>query len=657
MSVENQEASTVRRREWFLDGRALECWVHRLIPPLLRRRLETFVDSFIPDVIWEAGPVEVRRARTLVGSIFAGCGVGLISTPANFLWGSEPAGWMAIFIIASVLTLPKLLQRTGNLTLVTSLLLGLVFIPITTSIYLQGGWASPAFRWFVAVPLLATFFGGRRVGIVFAGVALAVSGIFYGVDLAGYEMTPRIPVERMQGLHMITATALLAMVAIVSFTVEKTKEMAFLALEQEIETREEAVRSLRSSERKLAQAHCIAHIGCWEYDLIENDVWWSEEHYRLHGMEPQRGKFDPAVTFALIVEEDREAVLRVSREAMLRKEPYRAEYAVTLPGGVIRHHASAGEYEYDDEGEPLRLIGTTQDITERRIAEEQMASMHKRLLKASHKAGMAEVATGVLHNMGNVLTSLNTSVSVMEETLKSFKVEGLSKARTLIDEHAGDLARFFVEDQRGQRFPAYFGSLSEHLNERHQDLFGQLKDIKRSLAHINMIIGSQQSYASSGGLVEEVLLSEVVEEALRINTASTELGRIQFRTAFADSPKVTTDRHRLLQILVSLVKNAVDAVAVLDESEEGCSITIRIAKADSNQVAIEVIDSGVGISDEDLTRIFAFGFTTKKDGHGFGLHNAALAAEVLGGSLSVTSEGPGRGATFQLRLPMQIPVA
>ncbi len=656
MRVESSETGAAHRREQLISRGLLECWVHRLIPPGLGERFAEFVDSFVPEEIWRAGPAEVRRARTLVGSIFAGCGVGLISTPAHFIWGSDPAGVMAVFIILSLGLLPPLLRRTANLTLVTSLLLCLVFIPITASIYLQGGWASPAFRWLITLPILATFFGGRHLGFVFTAAAFVIAGVFYGMDFTGVEMTSVIPDERMRGLHVITATALLAVVAIVSFTVDKTKDVAFLALEEEAESREEAVRSLRSSERKLAQAQSIAHIGCWEYDLVTNDVWWSEEHYRLHGMEPREEKLDSAFTFGLVADDERETVLRISREAMHRGEPYRAEYAVRMPDGGTRYHASAGEYEYDDKGRPLRLIGTTRDVTERRCAQDQMASMHKQLLKASHQAGMAEVATGVLHNMGNVLTSLNTSVSVMDDSLKGFSVEGLGKARAMIDDHSGDLANFFVDDRRGRRFPAYFGILSERLAEQQLHLVDQVKDIKRNLAHINMIIGSQQSYASSGSLAEEVLLAEVVEEALRLNTVAAEPGVIQFRRAFADSPKVVTDRHRLLQILVSLVKNAVDAMADVDDDSER-AVTVRIAKADSNQVVIEVSDSGVGISDENLTRIFAFGFTTKKDGHGFGLHNAALAAEVLGGSLGVTSEGPGRGSTFQLKLPMQIAVA
>jgi len=114
-------------------------------------------------------------------------------------------------------------------------------------------------------------------------------------------------------------------------------------------------------------------------------------------------------------------------------------------------------------------------------------------------------------------------------------------------------------------------------------------------------------------------------------------------------PPITVEKHKVLQILVNLIRNAKHAC---DESgRKDKQVTVRIAKG-GGRITVSVTDNGVGIPPENMTRIFNHGFTTRKDGHGFGLHSGALAAKEMGGSLSVTSDGLGHGATFTLELPV-----
>ncbi len=113
-------------------------------------------------------------------------------------------------------------------------------------------------------------------------------------------------------------------------------------------------------------------------------------------------------------------------------------------------------------------------------------------------------------------------------------------------------------------------------------------------------------------------------------------------------PPITVEKHKVLQILVNLMRNAKFAC-----SESGLpdrQMTLRVSR-DADIVKISVSDNGVGIAPENLTRIFSHGFTTRKDGHGFGLHSGALAATEMGGRLSVQSDGLGLGAAFTLELP------
>ncbi len=169
--------------------------------------------------------------------------------------------------------------------------------------------------------------------------------------------------------------------------------------------------------------------------------------------------------------------------------------------------------------------------------------------------------------------------------------------------------------------------------------------------HIKKIVSTQQSHAGAYGVVETTSIAEVVDDALTVNATSFERYGIEMLLEYADLPPIALDKQRLLQILVNLVRNAKHAV--LDRDGEEKRLTLRIRRHGDTRVYVEVIDNGVGITSENLTKIFSHGFTTKEDGHGFGLHSAALAAKEMGGSLSVHSDGPGKGATFTIDLPFE----
>ncbi|WP_272426852.1 sensor histidine kinase [Polyangium jinanense] len=121
--------------------------------------------------------------------------------------------------------------------------------------------------------------------------------------------------------------------------------------------------------------------------------------------------------------------------------------------------------------------------------------------------------------------------------------------------------------------------------------------------------------------------------------------------ALSPLPRVLCDKHKVLQIVLNLLANAKWA---LDEREgEGKRLAVRLARPAEDRVRIQIIDNGVGIDSALLTKIFQHGFTTRKGGHGFGLHSSALVARAMGGTLAAESEGPGHGATFTLEFPFR----
>jgi two-component system, NtrC family, sensor kinase len=296
------------------------------------------------------------------------------------------------------------------------------------------------------------------------------------------------------------------------------------------------------------------------------------------------------------------------------------------------------------------------DHLERRVAERtrELEETHRELAEASRQAGMAEVATNVLHNVGNVLNSVNVSASVIAEQAEQSRILNLSKLAAMFDEHADDLAAFLTQDQRGRRVPAYLAQLSEHLLAERELALRELGSLRKNIDHIKGIVTMQQTYSKASGIQERLEVASLIEDAVGINAASLQRHGIEIVRAFGDAPPLMSEKHKILLILVNLVRNAKDACKASGRKDK--RIAIAIGSGDG-RVKISVADNGVGIAAENMKRIFAHGFTTKPDGHGFGLHSSALAAQDLGGALGVESGGPGRGAVFTLDLPLEKPVS
>jgi PAS domain S-box-containing protein len=302
----------------------------------------------------------------------------------------------------------------------------------------------------------------------------------------------------------------------------------------------------------------------------------------------------------------------------------------------------------DRQDRPRYLIAQIQDITERKLAEVKLVETHEQLLVASRQAGMAEVATGVLHNVGNVLNSVGVSATLVANLVRHTKAANIAKLAELFDEHQADPAGFLATDPRGQTIPAYLNSLAESLAAEQTTELAELAHLRKNIEHIKDIVSMQQAYARTSGVIESVSVPDLPEDALRVNASSLTRHKVDIIRDYQARPMLTTDKPKVMQILINLIRNAQNACDESGRTDK--QITVRTT-SDDRAVKIAIIDNGVGIPAKNLTLIFNHGFTTRKDGHGFALHSGALAAKQLGGSLSVQSDGPGLGATFTLELP------
>jgi signal transduction histidine kinase len=282
-------------------------------------------------------------------------------------------------------------------------------------------------------------------------------------------------------------------------------------------------------------------------------------------------------------------------------------------------------------------------------ARAELQEAHQNLVRASRQAGMAEVASSVLHNVGNVLNSVNVSANLLEERMRTSKASGLARVAAMLQEQGDQLGSFVASDERGKRLPTYLAQLSSQMLTDREAALEELASLVKSVEHIKDIVRMQQSYATHGGVVESVVVADLVNDSVRLNAEAFTRHGVTLACEFQEVPAITVDKHRVLQILVNLIRNA--KYACEDSGKTDKRIMIRVTPC-ALGVAISVVDNGVGIPAENMTRIFSHGFTTRAGGHGFGLHSAALAAQELKGSLGVASDGAGRGATFRLELPI-----
>ncbi len=303
----------------------------------------------------------------------------------------------------------------------------------------------------------------------------------------------------------------------------------------------------------------------------------------------------------------------------------------------------------DDHGKIIGTFGISKDVTKSVETQKALEDANLQLMEATRQAGMAEVATGVLHNVGNVLTSINVTANILSDRFRDSKVTSIFKVCALLRDQSADLPGFFAKDPRGAKLPGYLESLANTLDQERNETMSDLSTLLKSIDHVKDIIWMQQSYASVAGVVEPLALNEAIEDAIKLSNNALLRHNVHVTREFAITPPARAERHKVLQILVNLISNAKKAMDVKEPSQR--RMILRIENTLNDTVQIKVIDNGVGIPPDNLTKIFSHGFTTRKDGHGFGLHSSANAAKQMGGSLNAFSEGPGKGATFVLELP------
>ncbi|WP_224242471.1 trifunctional serine/threonine-protein kinase/ATP-binding protein/sensor histidine kinase [Hyalangium gracile] len=293
------------------------------------------------------------------------------------------------------------------------------------------------------------------------------------------------------------------------------------------------------------------------------------------------------------------------------------------------------------------------DELERRVEERtrELKQAQTQLVDTARAAGMAEIASNVLHNVGNVLTSAVINLEQMRAVVATSRIDRAAQLASMLKEHGDDLVSFLTKDPRGRVLPGYFAALTDELLNERTQLRMNMYEMGLHIEHIHAIVRVQQDYAKTSLILDEWDLAQLIEDSLRFQLAALQRHGVSVQREFASLPRVRVDKHKVLQILINLISNAKYA---MDDAPEGQrTLCVRLELPQGNLVRIQVVDSGRGFTPDVRRQLFAHGFTTRKEGHGFGLHSSALAAQAMGGRLLLESEGLGKGATATLELPIQ----
>jgi PAS domain S-box-containing protein len=589
-----------------------------------------------------AGREELRRARVLAGTAalllaaaYPAIGVTLLERPPAAVVAMLLAGLACYHAAPALLRYSAVALSVPAVVACAPILASFAFLALH-----HGGSGYVANPWNIAVGLFVTYFVGARAG-------LALSALL-GVELVAAVALDRLGLAR---AAMPPATGWSGVVADVLGLVAIGAIGSLYALSREAAHRDldEALTRVAGSEARVVTLventdDLIASFDADGRLVVANTAFREAARPRL-GRPPVEGDEIDALLTGETAHRWRERIART-----LGGEQVAVEESYATDGGGVHMEFRLSPIPRPGGG----FAGFTlfaRDITARKAAEAALRAMHQQLVDLSRQAGMAEVATGILHNVGNTLNSVNVAASLAVERLQRSRVPNLARVAAMLREHGDDLGAFVTDDPKGRLVPGYVAQLADALVAERDELQADLAGLLGNVDHIKSVVRLQQEHAAGGDFVEVVPVGELVAGALRLHDESFSRLGIELTTDCPDAPPLTIDRHKVLQILVNLLGNARHALIDSERPDKRLAIVVDLPTPE--RVRIRVIDNGVGIAPEDKARLFRQGFTTRRDGHGFGLHMSALNAASIGGTLACESDGRGRGATFTLEVPVR----
>lgn len=437
------------------------------------------------------------------------------------------------------------------------------------------------------------------------------------------------------------------------------------AIQEKIVCLNEEIENKKQAEKKVRIFKTIsdkANYGALIVDFDYNITYINEFHARVHGYAPSDllGKnfsiFFDSDQMDIILRQDeklkKEQVLNMVENWHTRKDgtqfPMLSNFAIIYEGEDTPSFIAIESVDITSIKAAEEKINTLNRDLEQRVIERtsQLEEAQKDLVESAHYAGMAEISIGVIHNVGNILNSLNISAEVTLSTITNSKTLSFLKANQLLEQNKSNLTDYLLHDPKGQKIPEFFLKLGKPLSEEHDYLLKEVNSIIRCSNLIKDVIATQQRYAKKGLHQEQLCLKTIVEDTLVLQQSSLYNANIEILREYTDTPDIKVEKSKLIHILMNLLNNAKDSLN--SSNTDNKRICLKIGQNSDGAVFLKVSDNGLGIDDTQQSQIFNHGFTTKVDGHGFGLHTCANYMTEMSGTIHVSSAGLGKGAQFTL---------
>lgn len=624
-------------------------------------RLLALRDRLTPAPTEPLSDEDARRRRTVLAFLWIGAlpWTLIFSFVYEFVLNCRSGALFCAAAFLLMLPIPRVTRSAAGVHLAAHWLIAVVVSTLVALGAVTGGAGAPALAWLVAIPLVAIHIAGFRPGIAWCGVALAFQLGFEALHSYSIAVPQYLSREEFEDLAVMGNAGLMLLITTLAGAYDSQRFAALrLAGERQESLRvalaraegqareiERGSAALRESEMLYRSLVRNSPKGMHFYDLNrEGDLILVESNPAAD----QLTGVDSGTLLGLRIEDA--FPNSAATEAPAR---FRAAAEEGIPWSVeqfpYRNGAVARVFELRAfQTTPRRMAAIFMDVSDRLHAEAVVRASEREI---ALQAGKAEVATHVLHNIGNVLSSVKVSATHLRELVKQSETPTVGLVAGLLAENQDRIAAFIQQDERGRALPEFLQGLAEVLAAEQASLVAELKCMSDAIEHIALVIGMQQVHSRGGALLETVRPADIVEQALSISISGRQCTVIEIVRDFEDLGSITLQRHRVIQILVNLFNNAAHAVTGAAQPR----ITCRVAAGGpvtAGVVRFSVTDNGVGIAAAQLSKIFTFGFTTRPDGHGFGLHSCANLAQEMGGELRVSSDGEGRGATFVLDVPL-----
>lgn len=417
-----------------------------------------------------------------------------------------------------------------------------------------------------------------------------------------------------------------------------------------------ASKEMADLNEQIESAQSIAQLGYWNYDTVAGRIQWSKEIYKMFGLEYSDAvpSYDDIMKNFLHPDDWSELHFLIQK-SLLTGSDYEREVRIlnkkTNDYGWFYVKGHPDKFNQDHAVYEL-LSGIIRDITKEKDAEIKISELNQRLIASARQAGMVEVATSMLHNIGNVLNSVNVSTDLILEKFNITRLHQLKKAIEMIKDNLPNLTEYLATDPKGKLLPQFIDATLKMLEDEHIEIDKELKSISKYINHMKDIIKKQQKISKTTSAKDYLSINEIVNDAIQLSLGTNHQYDLKKLINIDSETKVLAEGYKVTQILINLIRNAAESFAKQCQSNN--KIDIMVNQISQDLIEISVKDNGIGIDSENLKKLFTFGFTTKPNGHGFGLHNSALMAKEMGGSLCAESEGVGQGTAFKLLVPIEM---